>query len=48
MTPAQPIVAGTKNISHIRKLAVVIRDGKVIDRTKLPTDPIMYRWSSQF
>lgn len=80
MTPAQAIVAGTKNgaiaskglkdfgtieagkvadilvlesdpladISNIRKLAVIVRNGKVIDKSKLPTDPIMYRSSSQF
>ncbi|PYR29088.1 MAG: hydrolase [Acidobacteria bacterium] len=31
------------DISNIRKLAVLIRDGKTIDRTRLPTDPVMYR-----
>lgn len=75
MTPAQAIVAGTKNgamaskglkdfgtleagkiadilvldadplveIKNIRKLSVLIRDGKIVDRSKLPTAPIMYR-----
>ena len=31
------------SIKNIRKLSVLIRDGKVIDRAKLPTQPIMYR-----
>ena len=31
------------DIKNIRKLSVLIRDGKVIDRAKLPTTPIMYR-----
>lgn len=75
MTPAQAIVAGSKNgaiasrglkefgtleagkladilvleanplldIGNIRKLGVLVRDGKVIDRSKLPTDPVMFR-----
>ncbi len=32
------------DISNIRKLIVLIRDGKTIDRARLPTDPVMYRW----
>jgi imidazolonepropionase-like amidohydrolase len=31
------------DIKNIRKLSVLIRDGKVIDRAKLPTHPIMFR-----
>jgi imidazolonepropionase-like amidohydrolase len=31
------------DIKNIRKLSVLIRDGKVIDRAKLPTTPVMYR-----
>jgi imidazolonepropionase-like amidohydrolase len=31
------------DIKNIRKLSVLIRDGKVVDRSKLPTAPIMYR-----
>ena len=30
-------------IKNIRKLSVLIRDGAVVDRAKLPTAPIMYR-----
>jgi imidazolonepropionase-like amidohydrolase len=78
MTPAQAIVAGTRNgalaskgladfgtieagkvadilvleanpladIKNIRKLTTLIRDGKVVDRSALPTNPIMYRRDS--
>jgi len=31
------------DISNIRKLVVLIRDGKTIDRARLPIDPVMYR-----
>ena len=31
------------DISNIRKLAALIREGRIIDRGKLPTDPVMYR-----
>jgi imidazolonepropionase-like amidohydrolase len=31
------------NISNIRKLDVLIREGKVVDRDRLPTKPVMYR-----
>jgi imidazolonepropionase-like amidohydrolase len=34
------------DIKNIRKLSVLIRDGKVVDRAKLPTAPIMYRQST--
>jgi imidazolonepropionase-like amidohydrolase len=34
------------DIKNIRKLSVLIRDGKVVDRAKLPTSPIMYRQST--
>ncbi|MBC7895263.1 MAG: amidohydrolase family protein [Cytophagaceae bacterium] len=77
MTPAQAIVAGTKNgakalphrigdqlgtiepgkiadivmldadpladIKNIRKIRMVMKDGAIIDRDKLPTNPVMYR-----
>ena len=75
MTPAQAIVAGTKNgaiaskgladfgtveagkiadilvldadpladIKNIRKLGTLLREGKVVDLSTLPTNPIMYR-----
>lgn len=31
------------DIANIRRLAVLVRDGRMIDRSKLPTDPIMFR-----
>lgn len=34
------------DIKNIRKLATLIRDGKVVDRSALPTNPIMYRRDS--
>jgi imidazolonepropionase-like amidohydrolase len=35
------------DISNIRKLDVLVRDGKIIDRGSLPTKPIMYRQLSE-
>jgi imidazolonepropionase-like amidohydrolase len=31
------------DIKNIRKLSVLVRDGRVIDRAKLPTAPVMFR-----
>ena len=31
------------DIKNIRKISVLVRDGRVIDRAKLPTAPVMFR-----
>jgi hypothetical protein len=31
------------DITNIRKLSVVMKEGQIIDRSKLPTNPIFYR-----
>lgn len=32
-----------RDISNIRRLSTVVRDGAIVDRSQLPTSPIMYR-----
>jgi hypothetical protein len=39
MLDADPLA----DIKNIRKIRMVMKDGVIIDRDKLPTNPVMYR-----